>query len=62
MIRKKVDASGVEIAFDPEEEHTDMLKAFVDKNISNQDFQKMLKRCDDEKSMSKLRRALANIK
>ena len=62
MIRKKVDASGVEIAFDPEEEHTDMLKAFVDKNISNQDFLKMLKRCDDEKSMKKLRRALATIK
>ena len=62
MIRKKVDASGVEISFDPEEEHTDMLKAFVDKNISNQDFLKMLKRCDDEKSMKKLRRALANIK
>jgi hypothetical protein len=39
-----------------------MLKAFVDKNISNQEFQKMLKRCDDEKSMSKLRRALANTK
>ena len=62
MIRKEVDALGVEIFFDPEEEHTDMLKAFVDKNISNQEFQKMLKRCDDEKSMSKLRRALANIK
>ena len=62
MIRKEVDALGVEIIFDPEEEHTDMLKAFVDKNISNQEFQKMLKRCDDEKSMSKLRRALANTK
>ena len=58
MIRKKVDVSGVEIAFDPEDEHTDMLKAFVDKNISNQDFLKMLKRCDDEKSMRNLRRAL----
>ena len=62
MIRKEVDALGVEIVFDPEEEHTDILKAFVDKNISNQEFQKMLKRCDDEKSMSKLRRALANTK
>ena len=62
IIRKEVDALGVEIFFDPEEEHTDMLKAFVDKNISNQEFQKMLKRCDDEKSMSKLRRALANTK
>ena len=35
MIRKEVEASGVEIVFDPEEEHTDMLKAFVDKSISN---------------------------
>ena len=58
MIRKEMDASGEEIVFDPEEEHTDMLKAFVDKNISNQEFLKMLKKCDDEKSMRKLRRSL----
>ena len=61
MIRKEVEASGVEIVFDPEEEHTDMLKAFVDKNISNQEFQKMLKQCDDEKSMGRLRRTLSKI-
>ena len=61
MIREEVKASGVEIFFDPEEEHTDMLKAFVDTNISNQDFLKMLKQCDDEKSMKKLRRALSKI-
>lgn len=59
MIRKEINASGVDIAFDPEEEHSDMLKAFVDKNSSNQNFLKMLKKCDDEKSMRKLRRALA---
>lgn len=58
LIRKEVDASGIEIVFDPEEDHTDILKAFVDKNISNQEFQKILKQCDDEKSMRKLRRAL----
>ena len=58
MIRKEVDASGVEIVFDPGEEHTDMLKAFADKSISNQDYLKMLKQCDDEKSMNKLRRIL----
>jgi hypothetical protein len=62
IVRKEVEASGVEIAFDPEEEHTDMLKAFVDKNIPNREFQRMLKQCDDELSMSKLRRALANTK
>ena len=61
MIRKEVEASGVEIVFDPEEEHTDMLKAFVDKSISNQDYLKMLKQFDDEKSMKKLRRALSKI-
>ena len=61
MIRKEVEASGVEIVFDPEEEHIDMLKAFVDKNISNQDFLKMLKQCDDEKSMGRLRRNLSKI-
>ena len=62
MIRNCVDASGVEIAFDPEEEHTDMLKAFMDKTVSNQDFLKMLKRCEDEKSMRKLCRTLAELK
>ena len=61
MIRKEVDASGVEIVFDPEEEHTDMLKAFADKSISNQDYLKMLKQCDEEKSMKKLRRTLSKI-
>ena len=61
MIRKEVNASGIDLVFDPEEEHTNMLSAFADKNISNQDFLKMLKKCDDEKSMSKLRKALAKI-
>jgi hypothetical protein len=61
MIRNEVNVSGAEIVFDAEEEHSDMLKAFVDKNISNQDFLKMLKRCDDEKSMRKLRRVLSKI-
>ena len=61
MIRKEVYASGIEIVFDPEEEHTEMLKTFMDKNISNQEFLKMLKQCDDEKSMRKLRRALSKI-
>lgn len=61
MIRNEVNVSGAEIVFDAEEEHSDMLKAFVDKNISNQDFLKLLKRCDDEKSMRKLRRALTKI-
>lgn len=61
MIRKEMDASGVEIVFDPKEEHTEMLVAFADKSITNQDFLKMLKQCDDEKSLSKLRRTLAKI-
>lgn len=60
MIRKEADASGVEIVFDPEEEHTDMLKAFVDKNISNQDFMEMLKK-GNEKSIRKLRKVLSKV-
>ena len=60
MIRKEVDTSGVEIVFDPEEEHTDMLQTFVDKTISHQEFLKMLKLCD-EKSMRKLRRTLVKL-
>ena len=61
MIRKEVEASGADVVFDPEEERTDILKAFVDKSVSSQDYLKMLKRCDDEKSMRKLRRALSKI-
>lgn len=60
MIRKEADASGVEIVFAPEEEHTDMLKAFVDKNISNQDFMEMLKK-GNEKSIRKLRKVLSKV-
>jgi tetratricopeptide (TPR) repeat protein len=61
MIRKEVEASGADVVFDPEEERTDILKAFIDKSVSSQDYLKMLKRCDDEKSMRKLRRALSKI-
>ena len=61
MIRKEVEVSGIEMAFDSEEEHTDLLVAFIDKNISTKDFLKMLKQSNDEKSIKKLRRTLSKI-
>ena len=61
MIRNEVNASGLELVFDPEEEYSDMLKVFVDKNISNQDFLKMLTECNDEKCIRKLRATLSKI-
>ena len=61
MIRNEVNASGLELVFDPEEEYSDMLKVFVDKNISNQDFLKMLAQCNEEKCIRKLRTTLSKI-
>ncbi len=61
MIRQEVEASGIEMVFDSEEEHTDLLVAFIDKNISTKDFLKMLKQSNDEKSIKKLRRTLSKI-
>ncbi|MBR4381407.1 MAG: AAA family ATPase [Bacteroidaceae bacterium] len=61
MIRNEVNASGLELVFDPEEEYSDMLKVFVDKNISNQDFLKMLEQCNEEKCIRKLRTTLSKI-
>ena len=61
MIRNEVNVLGLELVFDPEEECSNILKAFVDKNISNQDFLKMLTECNDEKCISKLRATLSKI-
>lgn len=61
MIRNEVNASGLELVFNPEEEYSDMLKVFVDKNISNQDFLKMLAQCNEEKCIRKLRTTLSKI-
>lgn len=59
MIRKEMETTGIEIDFNPMEEHTDLLVAFIDKNISSKDFLNMLKQSNDEKSIKKFRRTLS---
>jgi hypothetical protein len=59
MIRKEMETTGIEIDFNPKEEHTDLLVAFIDKNISSKDFLNMLKQSNDEKSIKKFRRTLS---
>ena len=59
MIRKEMETTGIEIDFNPKEEHTDLLVAFFDKNISSKDFLNMLKQSNDEKSIKKFRRTLS---
>lgn len=59
MMRKEMETTGIEIDFNPKEEHTDLLVAFIDKNISSKDFLNMLKQSNDEKSIKKFRRTLS---
>lgn len=51
-------ASGVELDFEKDEEHTELLEAFNDKSISHQNFLKMIQECKVEKELKKLRRSI----
>lgn len=62
MRRKSLHAASKDLAFDAEEEeHSELLEAFNDKNLSHEDFLKMVKECKDEKSIKKLRRVLCKF-
>lgn len=43
------------------EEHTELLEAFNDKRISNNEFLKIFSKCKDESCFRKLRRALVKL-
>ncbi len=51
-----------EIEFNKEEEHIELLEAFNDKSISNQDFLKLIQECKDEKELKRLRKAITTAK
>lgn len=62
MLRKEYRYSHQEIEFDKEEEHIELLEAFNDKSISNQDFLKLIQECKDEKELKRLRKAITTAK
>lgn len=62
MLRKEYHHSHKEIEFDKEEEHIELLEAFNDKSISNQDFLKLIQECKDEKELKRLRKAITTAK
>ena len=62
MLRKEYRHSHQEIEFNKEEEHIELLEAFNDKSISNQDFLKLIQECKDEKELKRLRKAITTAK
>lgn len=62
MLRKEYRHSHQEIEFDKEEEHIELLEAFNDKSISNQDFLKLIQECKDEKELKRFRKAITTAK
>ena len=62
MLRKEYHHSHKEIEYEKKDEHCELLEAFNDKSISNQDFLKMLQECKEEKELKRLRKAITNAK
>ncbi|MBQ1645845.1 MAG: hypothetical protein II052_02985, partial [Prevotella sp.] len=61
MMRKELHKACKTVDFDKEEENTDLLEAFNDRNISHEDFMKMVKENKNEKSLKIIRRVLSNV-
>ena len=61
MMRKEIHASGIELDFEKNEKHTELLEAFNDKRISHNEFLKIFSKCKDESCFRKLRRALVKL-
>ena len=58
MLRKEFLNSHIGILYDKEEEHIELLEAFNDQSLSQQDFLKKTQECADEKELKRLRRYL----
>ena len=58
MLRKVFQNSHIGIQYDKEEEHIELIEAFNDKSLSQQDFLKKTQECTDEKELKMLRRYL----
>ena len=61
MMRKELHKACKTVDFDKEEENTELLEAFNDRNISHEDFMKMVKENKNEKSLKIIRRVLSNV-
>ncbi|MBQ1760708.1 MAG: hypothetical protein II011_00655, partial [Prevotella sp.] len=61
MMRKELHNACKTVDFDKEEENTELLEAFNDRNISHEDFMKMVKENKNEKSLKIIRRVLSNV-
>lgn len=61
MLRKVFQNSHIGIQYDKEEEHIELIEAFNDKSLSQQDFLKKTQECTDEKELKMLRRYLIKI-
>ena len=58
MLRKVFQNSHIGIQYDKEEEHIELIEAFNDQSLSQQDFLKKTQECKDEKELKMLRRYL----
>ena len=61
MMRKELHKACKTVDFDKEEDNTELLEAFNDRNISHEDFMKMVKENKNEKSLKNIRRVLSNV-
>lgn len=61
MLRKEFQSSHIGILYDKEEEHIELIEAFNDQSLSQQDFLKKTQECKDEKELKMLRRYLIKI-
>lgn len=61
MMRKEIHALDIELDFEKNEKHTELLEVFNDKRISHNEFLKIFSKCKDESCFRKLRRALVKL-
>ena len=61
MMRKELHNRDINLGYNIDEEHTDLLEAFNNRNISHDDFQKMVEKCEDKKELKNLRRILSKL-
>ena len=61
MMRNELHNGDINLDYNIDEEHTDLLEAFNNRNISHDDFQKMVEKCEDKKELKNLRRILSKL-
>ena len=61
MMRNELHNRDINLDYNIDEEHTDLLEAFNNRNISHDDFQKMVEKCEDKKELKNLRRILSKL-